>query len=99
MPTLHSRWQPRTHDRSPEHVARVHELCASYRRLAYHLARRSYRLCAHTLPLEELESEALFALVKVANYFDPSRGTKFMTLAYLSIWRHLGQVVRRAERH
>jgi RNA polymerase sigma factor (sigma-70 family) len=51
------------------------------------------------LDRDELIAEALFILAKAADYFDPSRGLKFVTLCYTVLPRHLWRYADAETRH
>jgi RNA polymerase sigma factor (sigma-70 family) len=70
------------------------ELIRSCVPLAYRLAGDGWRSGAlHRLEsLEDAQGEALYALCRAAQYFDPDRGWKFTTYAVHAIRRHLWTV-------
>ncbi len=68
-----------------------HILATDNQGLAYEIAMRYYRAAHRAVPLDQLQSEALLSLVVAANAYQPERGLKFSTLAWLSISRRLRQ--------
>jgi RNA polymerase sigma factor (sigma-70 family) len=63
--------------------------------LADALAARQSRLTPDSMPREDFQAEARFALVDAARYFDPSRGVPFGAFATPIIRQRLYRVLRR----
>jgi RNA polymerase sigma factor (sigma-70 family) len=71
------------------------QLAADNVRLAYLMARRSWRRCGGLVPLEDLTEEALVRLCVAAAQYNPARA-KFSTFACNCIWRHLHHIVKQS---
>lgn len=61
--------------------------------LAHGLARRHYERFGRLLPLDELDGEAVYALVYAADRFDEGRGVPFGAYATLVVRHRLNQAV------
>lgn len=72
------------------------ELVLSHEKLCRQLANKTRRKFAGnqaTMSIEDLTSEAFLACVEASQYFDPNRGSKFITFATQWIQRHLSGVL------
>lgn len=61
--------------------------------LARRLAWKQFQSCARTMPLDELNGEAMYALVYAAGMFDEERGVPFGAFATMAITHRLIQAV------
>ena len=65
----------------------------SHLTLARSLAWRQFQSCARTMPLDELNGEAMYALAYAAGMFDQERGVPFGAFATMAITHRLIQAV------
>jgi RNA polymerase sigma factor (sigma-70 family) len=70
------------------------ERAESHLRMARRLAWKQFLSCAKSVPLDELQGEALHALCYAAGMFDDSRGVPFGAYATMAIRHRLIQAVR-----
>ncbi|MCH8829970.1 MAG: sigma-70 family RNA polymerase sigma factor [Planctomycetes bacterium] len=83
-------------DRCRERVRRIrNRIVAANLRLLASIARR---FTSPRFPLDELVSEGTLPLIRAAELFDPSRGTRFSTYATHAIRNHLVKMTRRESR-
>ena len=81
-------WEQYAKDRS---VDVRNELVEAYLRIASVLAQKFYLRNPQRLDFDDLEAEAMMALIDAVEKFDQSRGTAFTTYAYRVIYRRMGR--------
>lgn len=79
--------------KSAETIARQQELAVQFRVDAKRIARSLIRKWRCRIEVEELDSVVDLALCEAASSFDPSRGTRFITLLYYHLKGRLIQTI------